>query len=107
VLKSSLAGFIDPMLLLPAAKLPEGNWLIELKLDGFRAVAFKASGKLSLGRETTKISIPDSEIDRIPIAQPAEPPDADPHVRWCGRGEAVRLPPIPIRPPYSSGVHSL
>jgi hypothetical protein len=30
------------------------------------------------------------------IAQPAEPPDADPHVRWCGRGEAARLPPIPI-----------
>ena len=38
----------------------------------------------------------DSEIDCRPIAQPAEPPDADPHVRWCGRGEAARLPPIPI-----------
>ena len=38
----------------------------------------------------------DSEIDWRPIAQPAEPPDADPHVRWCGRGGAVRLPPIPI-----------
>ncbi len=22
-----------------------------------------------------------------------EPPDADPHVRWCGRTGAVRLPP--------------
>ena len=21
----------------------------------------------------------------------------DPYARWCGRGEAVRLPPIPIR----------
>src|ERR1700683_3761959 len=29
-------------------------------------------------------------------AQVAEPPDADPHVRWCGRGGAARLPPIPI-----------
>src|ERR1019366_8049579 len=29
-------------------------------------------------------------------AQVTEPPDADPHVRWCGRGGAVRLPPIPI-----------
>src|ERR1051325_2909622 len=27
----------------------------------------------------------DSEIDWHPIAQPAEPPDADPHVRWCDR----------------------
>ena len=25
-----------------------------------------------------------------------EPPYADPHVRWCGRGGAARLPPIPI-----------
>ena len=25
-----------------------------------------------------------------------EPPDADPHVRWCGRGRAVRPSPIPI-----------
>src|SRR5438270_3092651 len=29
-------------------------------------------------------------------AQVAEPPYADPHVRWCGRGGAARLPPIPI-----------
>jgi hypothetical protein len=25
-----------------------------------------------------------------------EPPDADPHVRWCGRGEQATAPPIPI-----------
>src|SRR6266576_5373934 len=29
-------------------------------------------------------------------AQVTEPPYADPHVRWCGRGRAARLPPIPI-----------
>jgi RNA-directed DNA polymerase len=29
-------------------------------------------------------------------AQSAEPPDTYPYVRWCGRGEAARLPPIPI-----------
>jgi hypothetical protein len=28
--------------------------------------------------------------------QAAEPPCTDPYARWCGRGEAVRLPPIPI-----------
>ena len=33
---------------------------------------------------------------RPSLAQVAEPPDADPHVRWCGRGGAVRLPPIPM-----------
>jgi len=26
------------------------------------------------------------------ILNPAEPPDADPHVRWCGRGGEVTLP---------------
>jgi hypothetical protein len=31
------------------------------------------------------------------IAQSAEPPYADPHVRWCGRGGAAKLPPIPIQ----------
>jgi hypothetical protein len=35
-------------------------------------------------------------IPRLTAAQQLNPPDADPHVRWCGRGEAVRLPPIPI-----------
>src|SRR5271166_6608676 len=32
-------------------------------------------------------------------AQVTEPPYADPHVRWCGRGGAARLPPIPISAP--------
>ena len=41
------ARFIDPMLLLPAQTLPEGDgWLYELKLDGYRAVAFKTGGKV-------------------------------------------------------------
>jgi hypothetical protein len=25
-----------------------------------------------------------------------EPPCADPYARWCGRGGAVKRPPIPI-----------
>ena len=33
----------------------------------------------------------DSEIDWRPIAQPAEPPDTDPYVRWCDR-ESWRQP---------------
>lgn len=37
------------MLLLPTAKLPDGpGWLIELKLDGYRALAIKSGGKLEL-----------------------------------------------------------
>jgi ATP-dependent DNA ligase len=43
------AAFIPPMLLLPTDKLPDGaNWLYELKLDGFRSVAFRSGGKVHL-----------------------------------------------------------
>src|SRR5258708_1810553 len=34
------------------------------------------------------------------LAQPTEPPDADPHVRWCGRGEWATTSPMPIAPPH-------
>jgi hypothetical protein len=33
--------FIEPMKALPAKKLPEGDWLYEVKLDGYRALASK------------------------------------------------------------------
>jgi hypothetical protein len=35
-------------------------------------------------------------LDRSALAQLLEPPYTDPYVRWCGRGGAARLPPIPI-----------
>src|ERR1700683_1344388 len=40
------------------------------------------------------------------LAQPAEPPDADPHVRSCGRGEWATTPPMPIAR-HTSGVCGL
>jgi hypothetical protein len=44
------------------------------------------------------------------LVQPAEPPDADPHVRWCGRGGRATVSPIPIlddpaHRSYSGNVH--
>jgi DNA ligase D-like protein (predicted ligase) len=39
--------FIEPMLLLRTERLPEGaEWAYEIKLDGYRALAFKTGGKL-------------------------------------------------------------
>src|SRR5258707_3991894 len=47
--RSSPARFIDPMLLLRTDSLPSGNqWLYELKLDGYRAIAFKRDGTTHL-----------------------------------------------------------
>src|ERR1035438_5942220 len=41
--------FIEPMLLLRTEKLPAGpEWLIELKLDGYRALAIRGGGKVQL-----------------------------------------------------------
>ena len=43
------ARFIEPMLLLRTDSLPSGEqWLYELKLDGYRAIAFKRNGNVSL-----------------------------------------------------------
>jgi bifunctional non-homologous end joining protein LigD len=43
------ATFIEPMLLLRVEKLPQGaDWSYEIKLDGYRALAIKSSGKVQL-----------------------------------------------------------
>jgi DNA ligase D-like protein (predicted ligase) len=49
------ARFIPPMLLLKTNRLPDdGKWLYELKLDGYRAVAFKKSGDVHLRSRNDK-----------------------------------------------------
>jgi DNA ligase D-like protein (predicted ligase) len=47
---STKAGFIEPMLLLRTDQLPDdaARWSYQLKLDGYRAVAFKTSGTVHL-----------------------------------------------------------
>src|SRR5919106_1711731 len=47
--RSSSAHFIQPMLLLRTDSLPDSEqWLYELKLDGYRAIAFKRDGVVHL-----------------------------------------------------------
>jgi len=49
VAPTAAARFIDPMLLLRTDSLPSGDqWLYELKLDGFRAIAFRRDGNAHL-----------------------------------------------------------
>jgi bifunctional non-homologous end joining protein LigD len=40
--------FIEPMKALPVEKLPEGDYIYEIKLDGYRAIAFKDSKDVRL-----------------------------------------------------------
>jgi bifunctional non-homologous end joining protein LigD len=52
---SVMARFVEPMLLQRASELPEGDaWLIELKLDGYRAIAFKTAGNVHLRSRNDK-----------------------------------------------------
>jgi ATP-dependent DNA ligase len=49
------ARFIEPMLLLRTEKLPErSDWAYELKLDGYRAIAYKSGKKLFLRSRNDK-----------------------------------------------------
>jgi hypothetical protein len=53
------ARFIPPMLLLRKERLPEGSeWLYELKLDGYRALAIKRGGKARREKFASTISWP-------------------------------------------------
>jgi|SRR5215469_1957419 len=49
------AGFVKPMLLFAASDLPKGEpWMYELKLDGYRAIAFKTSRRAQLRSRNNK-----------------------------------------------------
>ena len=49
------AQFISPMLLLKTDTLPQGeSWTYQLKLDGYRAIAFKTGGTLHLRSRSNK-----------------------------------------------------
>jgi hypothetical protein len=54
--------------------------------------ASSEGGRTYLGRSPSRLG---DRTERT-VSQSAEPPCTDPYARWCGRGGAVRLPPIPI-----------
>ncbi len=68
------ARFIEPMLLLRTEKLPTGpDWLVELKLDGYRALAVKSGGKVQLrSRNDNDFSLRYASITRALRSIPDE-----------------------------------
>src|SRR5215467_1140643 len=43
-----MPSFLEPMKVLPVENLPEGDWLYEIKHDGYRALAFKDGKEVRL-----------------------------------------------------------
>jgi ATP-dependent DNA ligase len=58
VVKKVKARFIEPILLLKTDALPDQGerWAYQLKVDGYRAIAFKSGGSFTCDRGTTTIS---------------------------------------------------
>jgi len=97
-----------PMLLLQKESLPEGpDWLYEIKLDGYRALAMKSGGRLQLRSRndndfTTRYrnisaalrSLPDETvIDGEVVALANDPPFPNLRLRGLsGTGPAIGKP---------------
>jgi ATP-dependent DNA ligase len=52
--------FVEPMKALTVQALPAGNWLYEVKFDGYRALAFKS------GKETRLVSRNQKDFTKFP-----------------------------------------
>jgi len=65
--------------------------------DGWSPAGGAGRHRIVLGGEWTRTpgQRASSNVRNV-LAQLLEPPYTDPYVRWCGRGGAARLPPIPI-----------
>jgi ATP-dependent DNA ligase len=94
------ASFISPMLLVRTEKLPEGdNWLYELKLDGFRSIAFKTGGKVHLrSRNDKDVNAKYSGTARSPSCLTRQSSMATRRSFFSGRKSASRtsLAPAPV-----------
>jgi bifunctional non-homologous end joining protein LigD len=74
LLPKAKATFIEPMLLLRTGALPEAaNWLYELKLDGYRALAINSVGRVQLrSRNANDFSVRYPAIVKALASLPSE-----------------------------------
>jgi ATP-dependent DNA ligase len=64
--------FIEPMKALPVEQLPEGDWLYEIKHDGYRALAFKKGKEVRLiSRNNKPLNYPTlvDSLKKLPAEQ--------------------------------------
>ena len=99
-------GFVPRLDALEAWELASRRCAVAASVRGWRprplaaptAPGGSATARHSVSRCPTPSS-PESASHPSPQAMPlnsVEPPCTDPYARWCGRGGAARLPPIPI-----------
>jgi bifunctional non-homologous end joining protein LigD len=59
--------FIEPMNAIPARDLRSGNWLYEVKFDGYRALVFKADKDVRLVSRNRKAFICPELVDALKL----------------------------------------
>jgi hypothetical protein len=80
----------------PATMIPDGITTREgLNLAGSTTIAGRRRAMKPKGGAVPRASVAEKECCTI-LRDCQEPPDADPHVRWCG-GREVNPPGYPIR----------
>ena len=52
--RSALPRFVPPMAAQIATSLPEGDWVYEVKFDGYRALVLKAGGVVEIRSRNNK-----------------------------------------------------
>jgi bifunctional non-homologous end joining protein LigD len=91
--KADNLSFVDPMLAVSVDRLPGGNWLYEMKFDGYRAIGVKSDKEVRiLSRNRTDFSDGYPHLIQALKQLPAKSRDPRRRDRCAGQRGAAVIP---------------